>query len=650
MSQASRSGRTSPLRRATSTGGTAGLLSSLRDTMSTHLRSATADAAGESPSGSLSSFQMVTGGGLGVGVAEASTAAARTLLGSFVPRTGPGSPDRWNSSTEEEEEIMFSNGGDIRFAFESLGISDDAGEGGEGVGLFFLTDAEAYCLGRVGTATGPGLRRCAKPIGECTAQSHQETRDADALEGLVGHAFVRSKTKGGAKAFHVDPKLPLSVLDNFGGAAELLNSTQTLDDWKLIFGELISSSDGGLAGTIAKMKAPVTPARVRFTGLDGDGLEAGAQMEFDQSVSASFLQLRAFLGIDRPLVDEEGHTVPVTAALRFMEDAVQAAMEKAGDAKTVAAEVKSAMTAMQQRFGLLVKEVKGQVDQLRVHAGAYASQASFDALRQDVDTFSGVLSDVVTAVTSGGGPIGGGPSAQAAGIGIAPNARTYEAMEARLSAQFTAMLEALENRVTSKAVQAGPESFGDSTEALLFVTNETVHGAFESWIGPITLMVSGEADISMLEQSLQQELTSHKTGNTIDQSAMIAAFKLGYSVPYILGGEVTKRTDNKPLADIPDWEAWAGAKGSGGKRSELTKLLVRLKSRHKSMIQLVQRGKPRAIALAISILDEAHNLWLALFNAVSTQYAFLVGTTHGDNPTKAEKDDGRQASGRTERE
>ena len=100
MSQASRSGRTSPLRRATSTGGTAGLLSSLRDTMSTHLRSATADAAGESPSGSLSSFQMVTGG------AEASTAAARTLLGSFVPRTGPGSPDRRNSSTEEEEEIM----------------------------------------------------------------------------------------------------------------------------------------------------------------------------------------------------------------------------------------------------------------------------------------------------------------------------------------------------------------------------------------------------------------------------------------------------------------------------------------------------------------------------------------------------------------
>ena len=49
-------------------GGTAGLLSSLRDTMSTHLRSATADAAGESPSGSLSSFQMVTGGGVWVWV------------------------------------------------------------------------------------------------------------------------------------------------------------------------------------------------------------------------------------------------------------------------------------------------------------------------------------------------------------------------------------------------------------------------------------------------------------------------------------------------------------------------------------------------------------------------------------------------------
>ena len=177
-------------------------------------------------------------------------------------------------------------------------------------------------------------------------------------------------------------------------------------------------------------------------------------------------------------------------------------------------------------------------------------------------------------------------------------------MEARLSAQFTAMVEALENRVTSKAVQAGPESFGDSTEALLFVTNETVHvqGAFESWIGPITLMVSGETDISMLEQSLRQELTSHKTGNTIDQSAMIAAFKLGCSVPYLLGGEVTKRTDNKPLADIPDWEAWAGAKGSGGKRSELTKLLGRLKTRHQSMIKLIQSGKPRAIALAVSIL------------------------------------------------
>ena len=78
------------------------------------------------------------------------------------------------------------------------------------------------------------------------------------------------------------------------------------------------------------------------------------------------------------------------------------------------------------------------------------------------------------------------------------NLSTDGAMEARLSAQFTAVVEALENQVTSKAVQAGPESFfGDATEAKLFVTNETVHGAFESWIGPITLMASGETDVSM---------------------------------------------------------------------------------------------------------------------------------------------------------
>ena len=144
MSQASRSGRSSPSRRPTSTAGTAGLLSSLRATMSTHLRSAAADAAGESPSASIGSFQLVTGGGLGR--AEASAGAARSLLGAFVSGAGPGSPDSQAFSAGEEEEIRFSTGGDIHSAFEKLALGGDDGDGGDGVGLFVLTDLEAHCL------------------------------------------------------------------------------------------------------------------------------------------------------------------------------------------------------------------------------------------------------------------------------------------------------------------------------------------------------------------------------------------------------------------------------------------------------------------------------------------------------------------------
>ena len=56
--------------------------------------------------------------------------------------------------------------------------------------------------------------------------------------------------------------------------------------------------------------------------------------------------------------------------------------------------------------------------------------------------------------------------------------------------------------------------------------------------------------------------------------------------------QATKRTDSKPLAAVPDWESWAGSKGSGGKRAELTKTLATLVQRHKTMIELVQhRGK-----------------------------------------------------------
>ena len=81
-----------------------------------------------------------------MGRAEASAGAARSLLGAFVSGAGPGSPDSQAFSAREEEEIRFSTGGDLHSAFEKLALGGDDGDGGDGVGLFVLTDLEAHCL------------------------------------------------------------------------------------------------------------------------------------------------------------------------------------------------------------------------------------------------------------------------------------------------------------------------------------------------------------------------------------------------------------------------------------------------------------------------------------------------------------------------
>eukprot|EP00563_Minutocellus_polymorphus_P001407 CAMPEP_0181033174 /NCGR_PEP_ID=MMETSP1070-20121207/7115_1 /TAXON_ID=265543 /ORGANISM="Minutocellus polymorphus, Strain NH13" /LENGTH=361 /DNA_ID=CAMNT_0023110581 /DNA_START=55 /DNA_END=1140 /DNA_ORIENTATION=- len=210
-------------------------------------------------------------------------------------------------------------------------------------------------------------------------------------------------------------------------------------------------------------------------------------------------------------------------------------------------------------------------------------------------------------------------------------------LEARILAKLTAEMADLEARITSIAVSVGAETFGDPTEVLQFVTNKTVHDAFEAWIGATALLTFGETDVTTLEQSLQQELTSAKTGRSIDKSSVVASFKSKNGLPYLLGGDMSKRSESVPLAAVPDWDAWAGTQGTGGKRGELTKLITRQVERHTAMFKLLQRGRPEAVALASAILQESSTWLKSLFDAVSTQYTFWVQTTYGDSPSKVEK-------------
>ena len=107
-----------------------------------------------------------------------------------------------------------------------------------------------------------------------------------------------------------------------------------------------------------------------------------------------------------------------------------------------------------------------------------------------------------------------------------------------------ALVDLAATRLQSKAVSCGAESFSDLAEAHQFVLTESVLDGCEAWMGAVNLMVSGETDITTLDESLQQELTSGKTGKSIDKLVQSSSFRTLGGLPSLLGGEATKRTDS----------------------------------------------------------------------------------------------------------
>ena len=136
------SGRSSPTRRGSSpsggTSGTApgasGLLASLR-ARTAGFRDSAAAAGGESPSGSLASSYVLTGGGI--------ADTARTLFSSFSG--GPGDQGDMGGFEGFEEQVDF--GGEMTeglLGLESLTLGGAGGEG-DGLGLHHYQNLDAIC-------------------------------------------------------------------------------------------------------------------------------------------------------------------------------------------------------------------------------------------------------------------------------------------------------------------------------------------------------------------------------------------------------------------------------------------------------------------------------------------------------------------------
>ena len=555
---------------------------------------------------------------------------------------------------EEEEEVDFQNQGDDDLSRRLEGLGFGPTDDGDGVGLYHLADASAICGGRVGNVASDH-RICLKADGECLASTHQATRDEDLLEGLVGKVLVRTKPGGGAKAAYVTPSIGYDTFVAHGGAVDLMNTRNIRPAWAIIFEEL--KKDGSdMVKPLARMSGVATPGKaVRFAVASGEEDDDDERTDWAASVNAAIHQIKMMTGIDKPGF-AVGDDTSLWVGLRKIRVIAESAAKTGYDATSLArqavdaaAEAAAAAERTRQRFTLLDSRVRAGVDKIDGQSAAYATVKGLAAVKLELAELFGIVVDLVTAAEgadtshgSDGGGVGGG---NGSGIGRTgpppPDARWGQEdpgdLEAKIVAKLMAEMGDLEARITSIAVSVGAETFGDPTDVLQFVTNKTVHDAFEVWIGATALVTFGETDVATLEQSLAQELTSAKTGRSIDKSSVVASFKSKNGLPYLLGGDVSKRSEDVPLAAIPDWDTWAGTQGSGGKRGELTKLITRQVDRHTAMFKLLQRGRPEAIALAVAILQEA-NTWLkSLFDAVSTQYTFLVQTTYGDSPTKVEK-------------
>ena len=292
------SGRSSPTRRGSSPSGgtsgtapgTSGLLASLR-ARTAGFRDSAAAAGGESPSGSLASSYVLTGGGI--------ADTARTLFSSFSG--GPGDQGDMGGFEGFEEQVDF--GGEMTeglLGLESLTLGGTGGEG-DGLGLYHYQNLDAICGGKVGSDEG---RICGKPPAECTAQSHASSRDETRLRLLVDKVLVRGKAVGASKALYVDPAIAYDTFRAYPGAAELMNMQHSRETWKLIFKELEDHVDGGLAGTLATMPPTATPARkVRFREDAEDGTGDGAEGSVAPDVFVEQVARRIFASRIRGCVD-----------------------------------------------------------------------------------------------------------------------------------------------------------------------------------------------------------------------------------------------------------------------------------------------------------------------------------------------------------